>query len=61
MADLVGETGRVVGVDHIPELVNASRENIRSDRPDLMDRVVMVAADGRLGYPDMAPYDCMYV
>lgn len=33
----VGESGIAVGIDHIPELVNMSVENIRRDQPDLIE------------------------
>lgn len=37
MALMVGESGRVVGVDHIPELVEFSRNNVLSDKPELLN------------------------
>ena len=37
MALLVGESGRVVGIDHIPELVEFSRKNVLSDKPELLN------------------------
>lgn len=33
----VGPTGKVVGIDHIPELVQASLQNLRADDPELLD------------------------
>jgi len=63
LALMVGEQGRVVVVDHIEELVEQSRRNIQKDQAHLIPsgRVKMVAADGRLGYPDLAPYDAIHV
>ncbi|XP_047120241.1 protein-L-isoaspartate(D-aspartate) O-methyltransferase isoform X4 [Schistocerca piceifrons] len=63
MALMVGETGRAVGIDHIPELVEFSRNNVRSDKPELLDsgRVKLVVGDGRLGWPEDAPYNAIHV
>lgn len=36
MAMMVGETGRVVGIDHIPELVALATKNIQKDNPTLL-------------------------
>lgn len=33
----VGETGRVVGIDHIPELVDMSIQNVKKQHADLLD------------------------
>ncbi|XP_048831133.1 l-isoaspartyl protein carboxyl methyltransferase, like isoform X1 [Brienomyrus brachyistius] len=62
-ARMVGPTGKVVGIDHIPELVQASLQNLRADDPELLDsgRVKLIVGDGRLGFPDDAPYDAIHV
>ncbi|CAG2115048.1 unnamed protein product, partial [Medioppia subpectinata] len=63
MALMVGQRGMAVGIDHIPELVNLSVENIRRDQPNLIEskRVKMIVGDGRQGYPQEAPYDAIHV
>uniref|UniRef100_T1IUT1 Protein-L-isoaspartate O-methyltransferase n=1 Tax=Strigamia maritima TaxID=126957 RepID=T1IUT1_STRMM len=63
MALMVGEAGKAVGIDHIPELVNMSIENIKKDQPELLEsgRVKMIAGDGRQGYALEAPYDAIHV
>jgi len=64
MAHLVGEEGRVVGIDHIPELVNQSVENIKRDgQAGMLDsgRLSMVVGDGRQGWAAEGPYDCIHV
>jgi len=47
-----GEPGKVVGIDHIPQLVDWSGNNLRADGlGSALDdgRIAMVAGDGRLG------------
>uniref|UniRef100_A0A8C1HMK0 L-isoaspartyl protein carboxyl methyltransferase, like n=1 Tax=Cyprinus carpio carpio TaxID=630221 RepID=A0A8C1HMK0_CYPCA len=59
----VGPSGKVVGIDHIDELVQASVKNVQADDPELLasGRIKLVVGDGRLGYPDEAPYDAIHV
>lgn len=63
MALLVGESGRVVGIDHIPELVEFSRKNVLSDKPELLNtgRLKLIAGDGRAGFQEDAPFDAIHV
>ncbi|XP_063222417.1 protein-L-isoaspartate(D-aspartate) O-methyltransferase isoform X4 [Bacillus rossius redtenbacheri] len=63
MALMVGETGRAVGIDHIPELVNFSRANVMKDHAHLLEsgRVKLVVGDGRQGYEEDAPYNAIHV
>jgi protein-L-isoaspartate(D-aspartate) O-methyltransferase len=64
MASLVGPTGKVVGIDHIPELVEWSRDNVRRDgHTSLIDSGVLSlhVRDGFDGYADAAPYDAIHV
>jgi len=61
---LVGPNGKVVGIDHISELVNWSVENLKKDGlGDVVKdgSIVMVTGDGRKGYPKFAPYDAIHV
>ncbi|KAG7465610.1 hypothetical protein MATL_G00155360 [Megalops atlanticus] len=62
-ARMVGPTGRVVGIEHIEELVEDSIRNVRADNPDLLTsgRIKLVVGDGRLGFPEGAPYDAIHV
>ena len=63
LAYLVGPTGRVHAVDHLPELVALSADNLQRGNPDLLsaDRVRLHLADGRLGLPAFAPFDAIHV
>ncbi|XP_018565147.1 protein-L-isoaspartate(D-aspartate) O-methyltransferase isoform X2 [Anoplophora glabripennis] len=63
MAMMLGEKGIAVGIDHIPELVEVSKQNILKDHPELLEsgRVQLFAGDGRKGYPDLGPYDAIHV
>ena len=64
MAELVGPTGSVVGIDHIPDLVEWSRENVRRDqKQSLVEAGVLElhVRDGFGGYPERGPYDAIHV
>lgn len=62
-AELVGETGHVVGIDVIKELVDWSIENMNKSHADMMKsgRVKIVVGDGWEGYPALAPYKAIHV
>ncbi|XP_039284259.1 protein-L-isoaspartate(D-aspartate) O-methyltransferase isoform X1 [Nilaparvata lugens] len=63
MALMLGESGRAIGIDHIHELVDKSKQNVMQDHPSLLtsQRIKFVVGDGRLGYPDEAPYNAIHV
>lgn len=65
MTKLVGPSGKVVGIEHIKELVDDSIKNVRKDPKlaALLDsgNMKLLAGDGRLGYPEDAPYDAIHV
>ncbi|KAL5116785.1 hypothetical protein ACEQ8H_005266 [Pleosporales sp. CAS-2024a] len=65
LANLVGPTGTVVGIDHIQALVDMSMANLRkSEAGRLMldsGQVRFVTGDGRKGYKQGAPYDAIHV
>lgn len=65
LANLVGSEGRVVGVDHIQELVDLATNNMSksADGQEMLrtGQVVFVKADGRKGWKDGAPYDAIHV
>ena len=63
MALMTGPNGQVIGVEHIPDLVNLSIRNISLHHRDLLaaQRLVIVQADGRNGWVGNAPYDVIHV
>ncbi|KAK3619287.1 hypothetical protein LTR56_013867 [Elasticomyces elasticus] len=65
LAELVKPGGKVVGVEHIQPLVEMGTGNTRksAEGRDLMDNggIRYVKADGRLGWPQDAPYDAIHV
>lgn len=56
-------TGVVVGIEHHPKLVELAINNIKDDDPSLLEsgKIKIIEGDGRLGYPDDAPYDAIHV
>nr|ABC86740.1 L-isoaspartate-O-methyl transferase [Vitis pseudoreticulata] len=61
---MVGPQGCAVGVEHIPELVASSIKNIEKSAaaPLLKEGSLKLhAGDGRLGWPECAPYDAIHV
>jgi len=59
------DQGQVVGIDHIPELVELSRINMDKSQEgrelQASGKVKFVTADGRLGWKEGAPYDAIHV
>ncbi|KAJ0972472.1 hypothetical protein J5N97_020431 [Dioscorea zingiberensis] len=63
-AIMVGPQGQVVGVEHIPELVASSVENINKSSAAAFLKegsLTIHHADGQLGWPESAPYDAIHV
>ncbi|CAL8088225.1 unnamed protein product [Calicophoron daubneyi] len=71
MALMVGRTGVVVGIEHIDELTEAAKENVNNwyqNTPtaqnsgiEIGKHLKLVTGDGRLGWPEDAPYDAIHV
>jgi protein-L-isoaspartate(D-aspartate) O-methyltransferase len=65
LANLVGPTGRVVGIDHIQPLVSLAEGNMaKSEEGKAMldsGQVKFVKGDGRKGWKEDAPYDAIHV
>ncbi|KAF9003153.1 protein-L-isoaspartate O-methyltransferase [Hymenopellis radicata] len=56
--------GKVIGIEHIPELTEWSEENLRNDglayALETKD-IQIITGDGRLGYERAGPYDAIHV
>lgn len=65
LANLVGPSGTVIGIDHIQPLVDMASENMsKSEDGRQMLRsgqVKFVKGDGRKGWAEGAPYDAIHV
>jgi len=64
MGIMVGEGGKAVGIDHIQELVDMSRSNLRKDAKDPMlesGQITLVVGDGRKGWSEGGPYNAIHV
>ena len=62
MAHMMNFTGKVIGVEHIPELVHTSISNFNRHLPNILgNSVEILESDGRFGCPDHAPYKAIHV
>ncbi|XP_046454541.1 protein-L-isoaspartate(D-aspartate) O-methyltransferase-like isoform X1 [Daphnia pulex] len=65
MALMMGEKGRVTGIDHIKGLVDESLANVKKDKVALSllhsKRIQLLVGDGRKGYPEEGPFDAIHV
>ncbi|KAM7347074.1 protein-L-isoaspartate(D-aspartate) O-methyltransferase-like [Cochliomyia hominivorax] len=57
------ENTKIVGIEHQPELVNISKENLNNDDPQMLQsgKLIIVEGDGRKGHPAHAPYNAIHV
>jgi len=62
-ANLVRPNGKVIGVDHIPELIQLSESNVRKHHSELLDSGILefVIGDGRSGLQRAGPYHAIHV
>lgn len=60
---LLAGGGKVVGIDHVSELVEWSVENVRKSHGSLLDdgTLALLTGDGYLGFEAGAPYDIIHV
>lgn len=65
LANLVGPTGKVTGIEHIQPLVDMACANMAKSPAGRQmlesGRVRFVTGDGRKGFPEGAPYDAIHV
>ena len=57
-AVMAGSNAKVIGIDHIQELVDWSEKNIRKNNSNLIDlgRLKLVVGDGHFGFEEDGPY-----
>ena len=60
---MVGPTGKVIGIDHIKELVDWSESNVKKSNAELLTsgNIKLVVGDGRQGYAQGGPYHAIHV
>ena len=58
-----GVTGKVFGVDNVPELVRMSARNIQQSNPALLadGNITLTCANGMRGLPARGPFDAIHV
>ena len=63
MAHMVGDKGKVIGIEHIKELYELSMINIAKNHADLIKsgQLEMYCGDGRKGFAKEAPFDAIHV
>jgi protein-L-isoaspartate(D-aspartate) O-methyltransferase len=60
---MMNDEGITVGIEHINELYETGLKNIQKSHSDLLktNKIILAMGDGRNGYPDLAPYNCIHV
>lgn len=61
LAHVVGEKGKVVAIEYLPELFETGRRNIEKFGYVSSGRVECYCGDGNMGYETLAPYDRIIV
>ena len=61
LGEIVGEKGRVIAIDAIPELKEFGEKNTAKYNFIKTKRVEFICADGSMGYPKEAPFDKILV
>lgn len=61
LGSVVGERGKVIALERIPELCEYGKENIRKFGLERAGIVQCFCKNGNLGHPDEAPYDRILV
>ena len=62
LSKMTGDTGQVVGVEHIPELYEFGIQNVKKHHSNLIEsgKIIFVNADGRKGYKKYGPYKVIH-
>ena len=63
MLSMMEDEGSVIGIEHIPELAEKAVKNISKsfEKELLSGKINVLVKDGRGGFPEEAPFDCIHV
>jgi len=63
MAYMVGKKGKIIGIEHLKDLVDFSIKNISKNHSHMFEskQLQILYGDGRKGYSNEGPYDCIHV
>ena len=63
MSKMMGDKGITVGIEHIQELCEFAKKNISKNHRYLLEseKIILIQGDGRLGYEELGPYNCIHV
>mmetsp|Transcript_4515 Transcript_4515/g.4214 ORF Transcript_4515/g.4214 Transcript_4515/m.4214 type:complete len:100 (+) Transcript_4515:270-569(+) len=63
MLSMMNFDGTVIGIEHIPELAEKAVKNISKsyEKELLSNKINILVRDGREGFAEEAPYDCIHV
>lgn len=63
MALMTGTTGRVIGIDHVPQLIQKSIETVKRNFGFLLEtkRLRFIIGDGTQGFLKGSPYDVIHI
>ena len=63
LSKMMDDKGLVVGIEHMKELYEFGKKNIMKSHSNLIKegKIKLVMGDGRKGYKENAPYDCIHV
>lgn len=61
MASMLESDGKVIGIDHVSQLVNRSKTLVREHFSRLNERIEFIATDGRQGHAAGGPYDVINI
>ena len=63
LSKMMDDKGLVVGIEHMKELYEFGKKNIMKSHSNLIKewKIKLVMGDGRKGYKENGPYDCIHV
>lgn len=63
LSKMTNDSGIIVGIEHINDLINFGNNNVKKNHSYLMEKgnIIFVNGDGRQGYKKYAPYKAIHV